>query len=96
MAKETVTLETPIKRGDQVIKTVELRKPASGELRGIALIDLMRMDVSALTKVLPRISSPTLTEHDVGQMDTADLAQMGSTVSGFLLTKAQKAEFPGE
>ena len=36
-APNTVTLETPLKRGDQTITAVTLRKPASGELRGVAL-----------------------------------------------------------
>ena len=44
----TVTLETPIKRGDQVITSLSLRKPAAGELRGVALADLLRLDVAAL------------------------------------------------
>lgn len=43
-----ITLDTPIKRGDQVISVLTLRKPGSGELRGVSLMDLMRMDVSAL------------------------------------------------
>ncbi|MNE90235.1 Phage tail protein E [compost metagenome] len=48
------------------------------------------MDVLALRKVLPRISTPTLTEADVGRLDPADLMQCGVAVSSFLLTKAAK------
>ena len=53
-----VTLDQPIKRGTSEITNVTLRKPASGELRGVLLIDLLNMDVSSLIKVIPRISSP--------------------------------------
>ena len=60
-------------------------KPAAGELRGIALVNLIQMDVDALARVLPRITEPTLTEVDVNRMDPADLMQAGSVVAGFLL-----------
>jgi len=83
-----VTLETPITRGDQLIEEIQLRKPQSGELRGVSLVDLLQMDVTALQTVLPRITSPLLTPHDVGQLDPADLVQLGGIVSTFLLPKA--------
>jgi hypothetical protein len=87
----TVELDTPIMRGGQAITEVTLRKPAAGELRGTSLHDLARFDVGALQKVLPRISSPTLTEFDVGQLDPADLMALAGVFSDFLLTKSQKA-----
>lgn len=80
-----VELDTPIKRGEQVITEVELRKPSSGELRGIQLADLLQMDVSALIKLLPRISP--LTEAELRAMDPADLVALGVKVTGFLLQK---------
>jgi hypothetical protein len=87
---KTITLDTPIQRGDETITALTLRKPASGELRGCTLTDLLQMDVSALQRVLPRITTPTLTEQDVARMDPADLLQLGTEVSGFLLPKAVK------
>ena len=81
----TVDLDTPISRGDQVINSITLRKPTSGELRGTSLNALVNLDVDALGKVLPRISSPTLTEFDVQQMDPADLVQLGVAFADFLL-----------
>lgn len=94
-APGTVTLETPIKRGDQVITSLSLRKPASGELRGVALADLLRLDVSALISVLPRITSPTLTAHEAGQLDLVDLTALGTEVLGFFVSKADKALISG-
>ncbi|MBI2382352.1 MAG: phage tail assembly protein [Gammaproteobacteria bacterium] len=88
--KATVTLDTPVKRGEKEITEVVLRKPNSGEIRGVALVDLMQMDVAALIRVLPRITAPSLTEQEVSRMDPADLMQMGQEVSGFLLPKAAK------
>jgi len=86
----TIQLDTPIKRGEREINQVTLRKPASGELRGASLADLMQMDVNALEKVIPRISDPTLTPHEVQNLDPADLFQMGAAVSTFLLPKAMR------
>lgn len=92
MKNVPITLDTPIKRGETEITTVELRKPAAGELRGVTLTDLLQMDVAALTRVLPRITSPTLTEADVAGLDPADLTQMGSAVAGFLLPRAVQVQ----
>lgn len=89
---ETITLDTPITRGEQTITAITLRKPAAGELRGVSLTALLQMDVDALTAVVPRISTPTLNQADVRAMDPADLVQIGSTVAGFLLQKALKPD----
>lgn len=89
---KTITLDTPIQRGEQTITVLELRKPMAGELRGCSLIELMQMDVLALRKVLPRITAPALTDHEIGLLDPADLVQLGSEVAGFLLPKSLKAE----
>lgn len=87
---KTITLDTPIKRGETDITSVELRKPLAGELRGLSLTALLQMDVTALQRVLSRITTPTLTEQEVGSMDPADLTQLGSEVVDFLLPKAAK------
>lgn len=87
-----ITLDQPIKRGEQTITAITVRKPGSGELRGCSLVDLMRMDVTALHTVLPRITTPTLTQHDVSKLDPADLTQLGTAVTGFLLPKSAKEE----
>lgn len=82
-----ITLEQPIQRGDTTIATIDLRKPCAGELRGIKIIDLMQMDADALIKVIPRVSNPTLTDHEAARLDPADLLQIGAEVVGFFVTK---------
>ena len=89
-----ITLETPIQRGEQTITDIALRKPAAGELRGVALADLLRLDVAALITVLPRITNPTLTAQDVQQLDLVDLTALGTEVLGFFMSKADKASLP--
>ncbi|PKQ40642.1 phage tail assembly protein [Pseudomonas sp. YY-1] len=80
-----VTLSTPIIRGEQSISQIEVRHPKSGELRGIALTDLLRMEVDALRKLLPRITIPTLVEQEVSSLAPCDLVKLGVEVAGFLV-----------
>jgi len=83
----TVTLDEPIQRGDETITAITLRKPNAGELRGVALVELAQLDVSALHKVLPRITAPTLTEADISKLCLADLLALGAEIAGFFARK---------
>ncbi|RQR50454.1 phage tail assembly protein [Burkholderia sp. Bp9140] len=87
----THTLDTPLENGDNVITRVTLHKPNSGALRGTSLSALVNLDVDSLRKVLPRVSTPTLTEWQVTMMDPADLVALGGIFIGFLMPKAVKA-----
>lgn len=89
---EQIELDSPIQRGSKSVATVTLRKPRSGELRGVALTDLLQMDVNALTRIVPRISEPVITDKEVATLDPADLVQIGSAVAGFLLTRRAKQD----
>lgn len=86
-----ILLETPIRRGEQTIEELTLRKPVAGELRGVALSDVMRADVSALHVLLPRITSPTLTTQDVSNLDLVDLGNIAGEVMGFFMPRAERA-----
>ncbi|NIJ70599.1 phage tail assembly protein [Xanthomonas sp. 60] len=86
-----VVLEEPLKRGDQVITEVELRKPKSGALRGVKLTDLLSMDVDCVAIVLPRISSPTLTTADVRELDPVDLVALATVLGTFFVSKTERA-----
>jgi len=88
----TVTLDTPIIRGKTVIDSITLRKPQSGELRGVQLVELLNMDVATLIKILPRISSPGITAPEAASMDPADLLACGSKIAGFLLQRSAKTD----
>lgn len=88
---ETITLDTPIARGNKAIAQIDLRKPLAGALRGVSLVDVLQMDVIALTTVLPRITEPALTEAEIRNMDPADLVQLGATLTEFVTAKKFKA-----
>ena len=88
----SVTLDTPNRRGKTTLDTLTLRKPQSGELRGVQLIELLNMDVATLIKILPRITLPGITAPEAAGMDPADLLACGSKISAFLLQKSVKTD----
>ncbi|KQO07866.1 phage tail assembly protein [Sphingomonas sp. Leaf242] len=85
-----VTFDFPLKVGNATIESVQVRKPASGELRGTTMMALSQLDYTALETLLPRITTPQLTKHDIGQLDPADFMQLGGEVMDFLLPKSAK------
>lgn len=87
----THTLNVPLKRGNQVITDVTLRRPLSGELRGTKLTDVVQLDIDAMGRVLPRITTPMLTEADVYRLDPSDLLQLGGIFAGFFQEPATPA-----
>ena len=89
-ANVTVSLDTPIQRDGEKIETITLRKPMAGELRGLSMADVLNLDVDSITKLVPRISNPILTEQEVRNMDPADLVEAGKEIAGFLLQKRHK------
>lgn len=88
---KSVDLDAPIKRGNSTVKSIVVRKPNAGSLRGAALTDLLQMDVQTLIKVLPRVTEPALSEAELRELNPADLFQLGEAVSSFLLPKKYQA-----
>ena len=86
----SITLSTPIPRGATTIDTLTIRKPKAGELRGLTLQDLVGTDVTALLKIIPRISSPVLTQEETDNLEAEDLTEIGGTIRGFFMTSAEK------
>lgn len=87
-------LETPIQRGEQTIDRITLRKPSVQTLRGLSLGSLVQMDVDSISKLLPRISAPTLTSAEIANLDPADLLALCAGISSFFLTRAQRKNLP--
>lgn len=87
---QTVPLSTPIIRGETRIEALTLRKPKAGELRGLNLQDVLLSDVAALLKLIPRVSDPPITAAEADDLDAEDLAELGGTLRGFFMTKAEK------
>ncbi len=87
---ETITLSDPIKRGDQVIDQINLRKPRAGELRGLNLQQLISVDVATILQLLPRISDPVLVESECNALDVSDLTEIGGAIRGFFMTASER------
>lgn len=87
---ETVDLVEPITRGAITIDKLTLRKPKAGELRGLTLSDVIGLEIAALLKLIPRISEPPLTDAECQDLDPADLTEIGGTIRGFFMTRAER------
>ena len=93
--RKTVTLNTPLKRGKTALVEFQIRKPLGGDLRGVSLVELLSLNVDALTSVLPRITAPALNKHEVAQLDFIDLTAFGTALVGFLpQTSPEAADTP--
>ncbi|MEM5528085.1 phage tail assembly protein [Gammaproteobacteria bacterium AS21] len=86
-SRQTVILQQPIKRGEHEIEQVQVRTPKAGELRGLALSDLLNLDVNTLKTLLPRITAPSLNESEIADLAPADLVKLGGKVINFLVPK---------
>ncbi|BEP96256.1 phage tail assembly protein [Acidovorax sp. A79] len=91
-----IALDAPIQRGAQTITHVQVRKPNAGALRGLSLVEVLQMNVTALQTLLPRVTEPPLLKQEVALMDPADLVSLGTEVVGFLVPKAQREAFQSE
>lgn len=88
----TIILDQPIKRGETEITSITVRKPSAGELSGLAISELIRMDASTVIQALPRITEPALVPTEVNTMDPADLFQCATVITSFFLPKAVRTE----
>lgn len=86
-----VALNYPIVREGGPISALTLRKPRSGELRGLNIQSLMVGDVTAVITLLPRIASPIIAPHEAALLEAEDIAEIAGTIMGFFMTAAQKA-----
>lgn len=93
----TVPLETPIQDGETTITSLSIRKPVAGELRGLSVSQLIAGDSDSHTKLIPRITSPLLTEDDIktGKLDVTDFTAVVNEVVDFLLPLSMRGSLPG-
>lgn len=87
-----VPLDNPLKRGGEVISSITLRKPLGGATAGTKMVDVLNLDLIAASKIVPRISSPTITAQEFLAMDVEDCTAIAGEIAAFLLQKRQKAE----
>lgn len=86
----SVILSKPIKRGDQEITTITINDniKQAGSLRGLRLVDVLNFDFDAVSTLLTRITTPSLTSSDVGSMATGDFTALCEEITPFLAKPA--------
>lgn len=89
-------LDAPVTVGDTEVipagTVIQVRRPTSGELRGLTINALLNCHVVALLTLAPRITAPMIPKG--ATLDPADLTQLGGEVMDFLLPRAAKAALP--
>ena len=83
-AFETVKFKEPVQVGGKEVSEIKVRTPTAGELRGCQMTMLLQMDVGQMFKVLPRVTTPAVTEADVEKMPPWALMALSTAVISFL------------
>jgi len=78
---KTVLLIKPLKQGENEITEVTLREPTTGELRGLEMFQILRMDVNAHRTLVPRLSKLSANEFDM--LAPRDLLKVQEEIVGF-------------
>lgn len=83
-----VTLEAPLKRGETEIRTIHVRRPGGGDLRGVSLVALGQLEYDEIERLLPRVTLPPITalEIQIG-LDPYDITRLGAAAADFLLNR---------
>jgi len=81
MKNQTITLSTAVEINGKKIKSITLREPMSGELRGLSMLEVVQLNTDAITTLAPRISD--LTETHMVNMGASDLLAVGGAIAGF-------------
>lgn len=80
---KTIKLTTPIQRGETSINELVINPPKVGALRGLALADVVKMETDAMLKLIPRVTTPALVEHEVAELDLPDYTAVTTEIIGF-------------
>lgn len=86
-----VTLSTAIRIDGKSVTGIDLRKPRTGELRGLKMTDVIQMDTDTMITLLARITRPPLSPDQVAALDPADFMALCSRVLHFFVPKSEIA-----
>ncbi|ENZ3707472.1 phage tail assembly protein [Serratia marcescens] len=87
-----IPLSVAIKRtsGEEITEvTITDTMKQVGALRGLKLYDVMTSDVNSLITLLPRVTSPRLTEVELASMNIQDFAELAAGVADFLAPSSE-------
>lgn len=89
---KSIVLSTPIQRGDQEIKEIQVLKPTVPALKGLKMFDVLQVDVDAMEILLPRITVPKLHKADFAQMAVEDFTELATAAVSFLGKNSTETE----
>ncbi len=78
-----VTLVVPLKRGEDEVKELTIRKPNAGALRGLKTAAIVELDFDSHKKLVPRISD--ITEAEFLSLDVEDVLTVQTEVASFFV-----------
>lgn len=88
----TITLDTPIKMGENEVTELTLIKPMAGQLRGIKLFELLQGDTAAYIELLPRISTPAINKAQASNLDLIDLMKILEVAGSWFVGKNENTQ----
>jgi hypothetical protein len=87
---KSIKFDVGFKRGEQTIIDIVIRKPKTRALRGLTLVNVLQLDVDTMAKLAPRITTPTMSENDVYDLDPVDVTKLCKEVIGFFVTTEEE------
>ena len=85
-----VPLSSPLKIDGEEVSEITLRKPSPGELRGLSMVDILRMETDTLFKLLPRITQPPLSPIQLStEIEPEDFTELATKTLLFFVKKEQ-------
>ncbi|MCA3453785.1 MAG: phage tail assembly protein [Rhodobacter sp.] len=88
-----ITLQTPVlRKGSDPITEVTVREPKVGDTRGLSQMDIARMDVKTMERLLPRITQPPLLPDEIAGMNMSDFFKLSGAAVGFLIPEADREQ----
>ncbi len=82
MNQTEVVFPHPIKQGEKTIEKVTIRKPKSGEMRGLKTMDVLQMDITTYSILVPRLC-PELTKAMFDDLEPENLIAVQMAVTSF-------------
>ncbi len=86
----TVALDEPIEIRGNRFTSIDIRKPTTGALRKLSLARVIELDVDSLFTLIPRVSSPALTEKELSVLSPADFVSLSTAVVSFFASTSAK------
>lgn len=90
--RNVIALIKPIMRKTKKVRALAVRKVVIGDMNGVSMADVARMDMDALRVIVPRISTPTITADEFSGLDAEDITLIKVIVGSCFVSKKALAD----